>query len=408
MEERIVSALDIGTTKICVVVCKITSLSQVEVLGVGSDFSAGLSKGLIVNVDATVRSITKAVEEAEMMSGYQVGPLYVSISGTQSECVTSKGVIAVSSKGGEISEEDVTRVIGTARSISIPADREILHVIPKEFVVDNQEGIINPIGMYGVRLEADVYLVTCPQTATNNIRRTVEKSGYEVEDIVLQSVASAEATLNEDEKELGAILIDIGGGTTDVVVYTNNSIWQTCTVPYGGNNVTKDISYGLRTSLSSAESIKLRYGCSIESSVDSAEYFSVPLMGGRTPAKVSRRMLCGIIEPRMRELFTLVKSQLDQFGFPEKSVASVVLTGGGSLCEGAIELAESIFDLPVRIGSPRGIVGIVDKVNSPIFSTAVGLARFKSIELEAVGYEDEGEPSGLVGRIRGIFREFFQ
>ena len=405
-DNNIIVSLDIGTTKIGVIIAKVHDDSGLEIIGLGYENSYGLSKGVIVNIDSTVKSIKKAVEEAELMAGVEVQSLTVGIAGGQIEGINSRGVIAVSRKEDEITEDDIARVISTAQSVSIPADREILHVIPQEFIVDDQEGVMNPLGMSGVRLEVEVHLVTCLKSATANITKAVTRAGYLVQEIVLQPIASAEAVLNDDEKELGAIIIDIGGGTTDLLMYIANSIWHTHVISLGGNNVTKDISYGLRTPNTSAEMIKKQYGAADGEVIDENDYFSVPLVGGRPHAKVSRKMLSSIIEPRMEELFNLVKEELDKTDYLSKVAAGVVLTGGASKCEGLVSLVEKILNLPTRVGYPVNVSGLSDKINDPMFATAVGLVRFTAGESEEYRPEVRSNKS-IFSKIGSFFREFF-
>ena len=406
MEDNIIAGLDIGTTKICVIIAKVHEDGKLEIIGLGYESSYGLSKGVIVNIDSTVKSIKKAVEEAELMAGVEIQRLMVGIAGGQIEGINSRGVIAISRKEDEIVEDDIARAISTAQSVSIPADREILHVIPQEFIVDDQEGIMNPLGMSGVRLEVEVHLVTCLKSATANITKAVTRAGYQIEEIVLQPIASAEAVLNDDEKELGSIVIDIGGGTTDLLMYIANSIWHTHVIPLGGNNVTKDISYGLRTPNTSAEMIKKQYGAALGDVIDENDYFSVPLVGGRPNAKVSRKMLSSIIEPRMEELFSLVKEELEKTDYLSKVAAGVVLTGGVSLCEGLVSLAEKVLNLPARVGYPINVAGLSDKIADPMFSTAVGLVRFSAGESEDYRPEVKSNKT-IFSKISGFFREFF-
>lgn len=408
MQETVVASLDIGTTKICVVIAKAYEDKDLEIIGIGYENSYGLNKGVIVNIDSTVRSIRKAVEEAELMAGLEVSNLTVGIAGGQIQSINSRGVIAVSNKEDEISENDIARVISTAQSVSIPTDREILHVIPQEFIVDEQEGIMNPAGMSGVRLEAEVHLVTCLKSATANIRKAVMRAGYEVNEIVLQPIASAEAVLNDDEKELGAVVIDIGGGTTDLLMYIANSIWHTHVIPLGGTNVTKDISYGLRTPNTSAEMIKKQYGASLVEIIDENDYFSVPLVGGRPAAKVSRKMLASIIEPRMEELFLLVREEIEKTDYLSKVAAGVILTGGGSICDGLVPLAERVLNMPARVGHPVNVRGLNDKINNPAFATAVGLTRFTVGENEEYRPELQTSGSRFVSKVGDFFKEFFR
>ena len=406
MQDKVIASLDIGTTKICVVIAKLHENNDLEIIGLGHESSYGLSKGMIINIDSTVKSIKKAVEEAELMAGVEVSGLTVGIAGGQIEGINSRGVIAISRKDAEITEDDIRRVIDTAQSVSIPADKEILHVIPQEFIVDELEGIMDPLGMSGVRLEAEVHLVTCLKSATNNIRKAVTRAGYEVDEIVLQPIASAEAVLNDDEKELGAVVVDIGGGTTDLLMYIGNSIWYTHVIPLGGSNVTKDVSYGLRTPNTSAEMIKKQYGSALGEIIDDNDYFEVPLVGGRPPDKVSRKMLANIIEPRIEELFSMVKEALEKTNYLSKIAAGVVLTGGGSQCEGTVQLVEKVLGQPTRVGSPVNVTGLSDKINDPMFATAVGLARFTA------GENDDYRPgmsasNTIFNKIAGFFKEFF-
>jgi cell division protein FtsA len=382
------------------------------VIGVGVQNSIGLSKGVIVNIESTVNAIKKAVEEAELQAGVEVTQLYVGIAGGQIEGINSRAVIAIAGKAGEseIGEDDISRAIATAQSISLQPTREVLHVIPQEFRVDDQDGILDPRGMSGSRLEVQIHVVTCLKSVTANIRKAVHQAGYEVADIVLQPIASAEAILHEDEKELGALVIDIGGGTTDVLMYIANSIWFTHVVPLGGSNVTRDIAYGLRTPNVSAELIKKQYGSAMEESVDEGEYVSIPLVGDREPVKVKKRAIAQIIEPRMEELFGLVLKAVEKTNYLDKVGAGAVLTGGASLCEGCDQLAEKILKMPVRVGYPKKISGLTDKVSSPIFSTAIGLARYA---LSASGAEHRetresvGPRGGTFRKIGDFFKDFF-
>jgi len=409
MENKIIAALDIGTTKICVIIARCKEDGALEIKGIGLQPSYGLSKGVIVNIDATVNSIKKAVEEAELMAGVEVKELFVGIAGGQVKGINSRGVIAIGGRSdqAEISRDDIARVINTAQSVSIEPDKEIIHVIPQEFIVDNQDGIMDPLGMCGVRLEVEAHMVTCLKSATANIRKAVNRAGYETADIILQPIASAEAILNSDEKELGAIVIDIGGGTTDVVMYIGNSIWFTHVIPLGGNNVTKDISFGLRAPTNSAEIIKKQSGVADESIVDEEDYTSIPRVGGREPIKVSRKTLARIIEPRMAEIFSLAREVLQKTNYMERIHAGIILTGGASLCEGTTELAEKIFDQPVRIGSPVNVSGLKEKVDSPAYATAIGLIRFGANNAEEYRPSVSGSSENIFEKIKLFFREWF-
>lgn len=406
--DEIITALDIGTTKIVVVIARAGSNGELEILGVGNQHSFGLNKGVITNIEKTVNSIQKAVKEAELMAGEQVTMMHVGVAGGHIKSYNSHGVVTFNHKGeeSEITDEDVDRVIQTAQGISLPEDREIIHVIPQMFVVDGQDEILNPRGMSGVRLEVEAHLVTCSKTATNNIRRAVSRAGYEVADIILQPLASAEAVLNDDEKELGAVVIDMGGGTTDAIMYIRNAIWATHVVPLGGNNVTRDISFGLKTPNHSAELIKKQSGVSLKESVEERDCTEIPRVGGRKPVTVQRRTLAEIIEPRMAEIFTLIRDELQASGFSDRIHAGIVLTGGASMCESTDMLAERIFDQPVRVGKPESLSGLQDKVASPVYATAVGLARFG---LENTGaYMPRSEKSeNPFSKIGDFFKSFF-
>ena len=404
--DKIIAGLDIGTTKTCVVIARVKENDGIEIIGTGHCESSGLQKGVIINIDLTVKAIKKAVEEAEMMAGLNVEKLYTGIAGSHVESLNSKGVIAVSGKSGEseISREDIYRVIETAQSISIAPDRKILHVIPQEFIVDDQEGIMDPLGMSGVRLEVEVHLVTVAKAALSNIKRAVERAGYEVADIILQPIASAEAILNQDEKELGSVVIDIGGGTTDVLMYIANSIWYSHVLAVGGNNVTKDIAYGIRTPNVSAEMIKKEHGNALASKVKSTEYVKIPLVGGREPVNISMKMLAEIIEPRMKEIFTMVHDAIEKTGYLEKTAAGVILTGGGSLCKGTDALAERVLNQPVRMGKPSGLSGLSENVENPSYSTSVGLVKFAVNQYENYKVETEkGFLMRLITFIKGFF-----
>ncbi len=386
MDTGIVASLDIGTTKVCVIIARKKADDTLEVIGYGIQSSnALLAKGVIVNIDATVTAIRKAVEEAEMMAGVEVDQLYAGIAGGQIEGLNSKAVIAITGKSGEteITAEDIQRAVSAAQSISIPASREILHVISQEYRVDDQDGIVDPTGMIGTRLEVQVHIVTCLKAATANIRKAVHLAGYEVADIVLQPIASAEAVLGEDEKELGAIVVDIGGGTTDVIMTINNAVWFTHILPIGGSHVTHDIAFGLRTPKMQAELIKKQFGSAMSENVDASDSINVPIVGDQESIKVQKKMLAEIIEPRMEELFTLVLAACQKTAYLDKVGAGVVLTGGASQIEGAAALARKIMKMPVRTGKARRVSGLVDKVSGPEFSTALGLARY------AIGLGDD-------------------
>ncbi len=382
VDNRTVVGLDIGTTKVCAIIGEVGENGVIDIIGVGQAQSEGIRKGVVVNLDATVKSITKAIEEAELMSGTEVRSAYVGIAGGHIKGINSRGVIAVSRNDREITPADVERVIDAARAVSMPMDREVIHVIPQEFIVDEQDGIKDPIGMSGVRLEADVHIVTAAVTSAKNIVTAVNRAGFEVDDIVLEPLASSHAVLTEDEKELGVVLVDIGGGTTDMALFVEGAIWQTAVLGIGGTNVTRDIGVGLRTPVGDAEQIKLRYGCALADLVKQDEEIEVPSVGGRKSKSLPRQVLVEIIQPRMEEIFLLLSREIKKTGYEDLVAGGVVLTGGAAAMEGVQELAERMLDMPVRIGSPKGIAGLVDVVNSPVFSTGVVLVFFGAQQMD--------------------------
>lgn len=410
MNDTIIAGLDIGTTKVCVVVGRRDDAGKLEIMGLGSAPSAGLRKGVVVNIDATVDAIRKAVEEAELMAGVEIADVYVGIAGGHIEGINSRGVIAVSGRSREIAQSDVERVIDAARAILIPGDRHIIHVLPQEFIVDDQEGIKDPIGMCGVRLEAEIHIVTGAVTSSQNIIRSVHRAGLEVNEVVLQPLASANAVLNEDEKEMGCVLIDIGGGTTDVIMYVDGAIWHTGVLGIGGNNVTNDLTVGLRTPNQSAEIIKRKHGCALRSLINPTEMIEVPSTGGRSPRKVPRTFLADVIQPRMEEIFSLVAKEIKMTGYDELVSAGVVITGGAARLEGIAEVGEEIFGMPVRVGIPAGVTGLADMVAGPEYATAVGLNIFGLMDARQNAVRAGGERGVLrqFGRkVKGWFGEFF-
>jgi len=375
-EDEIIVGLDIGTTKVCAIIGQINEYEALDIIGVGVSPSRGLRKGVVVNIESTVNSVATAVEKAELMAGIEVKSVYSGIAGGHIEGINSRGVVAVSSRSKEITEIEVERVIDAAKALALPMEREVIHVIPQEFVVDSQEGIKDPIGMSGVRLEAEVHIVTGAVASAQNIVKSVNRAGYAVNDIVLEPLASALSTLKDDEKELGVVLIDIGGGTTDVLVYLNGSIWHTNVIAMGGNHVTSDISIGLRTPVNAAEEIKKQWGVASSELVEPDEMIEVPNVGGRNPTRIPRQILAEIIQPRMEEIFFLVKSDLEKKDFKDVLSGGVVLTGGASLLEGTDKVAENVFEMPVRFGSPSGVGGLTEEVSSPEFATGVGLIQY--------------------------------
>lgn len=405
----VIVGLDIGTTKIAVIVAQRSVGGRIDIIGTGSHPSKGLRKGVVINIEATVSSIQHAVEEAELMAGCEISSVYAGIAGAHIKGFNSHGIVAVKNK--EVSAKDVERVIDAARAVAIPMDREILHILPQEYVVDEQDGIREPLGMSGVRLEAKVHIVTGSVASAQNIVKSANRVGLNVSDIVLEPIASAEAVLSPEEKELGVAMVDIGGGTTDITVFHAGAIKHTAVLPLGGTHLTNDIAAGLRTPQSAAEDIKRRYGCALSSVVQSSETIEVPSTGGREPRVVSRTVLAEIIQPRMEEILNLVHRELIRSGFDEFLTGGVVLTGGSVLLDGMTELAEQIFHLPVRIGFPTGVGGLVDVVNSPAYATGVGLvlygARVSDNRPAAKAPARQTNSTGLFERVRNRMAEWF-
>jgi len=370
----IIVGLDIGTSKICAIVGALGEENEIDIIGIGIHPSKGLKKGVVVNIDSTVDSIKKAIEEAELMAGIEIDSAYVSITGSHIKGLNSHGIIAIKNK--EVVQSDIERVIDAAKAMAMPFDREIIHVLSQEFVIDEQDGIKDPLGISGVRLEGKVHIVTGAATSLQNIVKCVNKGNIEVKDIVLDQLASSEAVLTPDEQELGVVIVDIGGGTTDIALFYDGSVRHTSVLPIGGNHVTNDIAIGLKTPSVEAEKIKKRYGCAMTSLVKEDETIEVPSVGGRMPRTLSRKILSEIIEPRIKELFTLVKKELLMSGFNELIASGVVITGGAAIMEGMSEIGEQTFELPVRVGMPIGIGGLVDVVNSPMYATGVGLVLY--------------------------------
>jgi cell division protein FtsA len=406
--ENVIAGLDVGTTKICAIMGEINQDQMVDIIGLGTSPSRGLRRGVVVNIDHTVSSIRKAVSDAELMAGCQAETVYAGISGGHIKGINSHGVIAI--KNREVTAVDIDRVIDAARAVAIPTDREVIHILPQEFMVDDQEGIKEPIGMAGVRLEARVHIVTGAVSAAQNIVRCTHRSGLRVQDLVLQQIAAAEAVLSPDEKELGVALVDVGGGTTDVAVFVEGAIRHTAVISVGGDQLTNDVAVGLRTPLAEAERIKKKFGCALGSMVNGEETISVPGVGGRGPRVLSRSVLADIVEPRLEEIFGLARRELEKYNLLSGIASGVVLTGGTVAIEGSCELAEQIFDVPVRLGYPMGISGLVDVVNSPLYATGVGLvlwgARNRDSEFLPL-YPNEGMFDRVVGRMKQWFAEAF-
>ena len=404
--DSIVVGLDIGTTKICAIVGEVKQ-EGLEIIGIGTHPSKGLRKGVVVNIDSTVQSIRKAVEEAELMAGCEINMVYVGIAGGHIKGFNSHGVIAV--KDREIAKADIDRVIEAAQAITIPTDREVIHVIPQEYILDQQDCIQEPLGMSGTRLEAKVHIVTAAVASAQNIVKSVNKAGLAVADIVLQQIASSEAVLGQDERDLGVALVDIGGGTTDIAIYNNGTIKHTAVISLGGNQITGDIAVGIRTPSEEAEKIKKKFGCCMTSMIDKNETIEVPSVGGRKPRIVSRQILGEIIEPRVEELFQLVNQEITKSGYDSVITSGIVLTGGTAIMDGMLELAEQVFNLPVRRGLPTGIGGLVDVVKSPMYSTGVGLVLYGRKHSTMVLFErgDRQIFNKLFDRMRGWVKEFF-
>jgi cell division protein FtsA len=372
-KSELIVGLDIGTTKICTVVGEKTP-DGVDVVGIGTSPSTGLRKGVVVNIEQTVQSIKKALEEAELMAGCEIRSVYAGIAGSHIKGFNSHGVIAV--KGGEVTPKDIERVLDAAKAVAIPLDREVIHILPQEYIVDDQRGIVDPLGMSGVRLEVKVHIVTGAVTSAQNIIRSCHRSGLDVEDIVLESLASSYAVLTDEEREIGVALVDLGGGTSDIAIFHSNSIKHTGVLALGGSNLTSDIAFGLRTPMVAAEKIKIRYGTALADLVKGDEVIEVPSVGGREPRRLTRQVLAEICEPRMEEVLGLIDQELVRSGYKKLIGAGVVLTGGASRIEGLQDLGEQIFNLPTRVAFPKGVGGLRDVVNSPMYATAVGLLHY--------------------------------
>lgn len=402
--DDLIVGLDIGTTKICCVVGEVTE-KGVDVIGVGLHPSVGLRKGVVVNIESTVNSIKKAVEEAEMMAGCEISSVYAGIAGGHIKGINSHGVIAI--KGREVCQQDIDRVVEAARAVAIPLDREVIHTLPQEFIVDEQDGISNPLGMSGVRLEAHVHIVTGAVTSAHNIIKCCNRSGLDVCDIVLESLASAETVLTQEERDLGVALIDFGGGTTDLALFAGDNIKHTAVLALGGNNLTQDIAVGLRTPLAEAEKMKLQYGCCRNALIKKDETIEIPGLGGRRNKILSRQILGEILEPRVEEIFTLVQREILRSGYAESITSGVVITGGSAMLPGIIEMAEDIFNLPARIGYPTEIGGLTDVVNSPSYSTGVGLTLYglKNESSRKFRIRDQNIFNRVVDRMKGWFAE---
>jgi cell division protein FtsA len=407
-KDRYLVGLDVGTSKVCAIVGEALDDGSIDVVGIGVAESRGIRRGVIVNLEAAVESIKKSIEEAELMAGVEIDAVHLSMAGPHIKGFNSRGVIAVAGKSREITRDDVRRAIEAAKAVSLPTGREILHVLPQDFVVDEQDGIGAPVGMTGARLEVNVHIVTSSSTATQNIVSCVNRAGVGVIDTVIEQIAAADAVLTPDEKELGVALVDIGGGTTDIAIYERGSLWHTAVIGVGGDHFTSDIAVGLRMPIPDAEKLKRKCGCALSAMVDEDETMDVASVGGRRSRVMARRILSEILQPRAEEIFHLVWDEIRRAGYEKSLNSGIVLTGGGAILEGMPEIAEQIFDLPIRRGSPTGIGGLADHVSSPAFATPVGLVvygqRNQVVESRTTGV---GAFSRVAGRLRGLFREFF-
>jgi len=406
-DKNLIVGLDIGTSKVVAIVGEITPEGSVDVIGIGSHPSVGLKKGVVVNIESTVHSIQRAVEEAELMAGCQIHSVYTGIAGQHIRSLNSHGIVAI--RDHEVTQSDMDRVIDAAKAVPIPADQKILHILPQQFVIDTQDGIKEPVGMSGVRLEAKVHIVTGSVSAAQNIIKCVRRCGLEVDDIILEQLASSYSVLTEDEKELGVCLIDIGGGTTDIAVFSQGSIRHTAVIPIAGDQVTNDIAVALRTPTQSAEAIKIKYACALSRLADPDETLEVAGAMERPARRLSRMTLAEVAEPRYEELFALVHSELRRHGLEELLGSGIVVTGGSAKMEGVSDLAEEIFRMPVRLGLPRYITGLVDVVRNPIYSTGVGLllyGRQQQLERQINNVTGEGF-NNVFGRMKKWFQGNF-
>jgi len=403
MAKEIIVGLDVGTTKICVIVGEVSEDHRIDIIGVGTHPSHGLKKGMVVNIESTVESIHKAVDEAELMAGVQIEAVYTGIAGGHIRGFNSRGVIAV--KTHEVTRADIARAIETAKAVQIPDDREILHVIPQEFIVDAQDGIKDPLGMSGVRLEADVHIITGAVTAAQNIEKSIHRAGLRRVDMVLQPLASSEAVLTLEEKEMGVAMVDIGGGTTDLAIFVDGNVRHSAVIAIGGHHFTNDIAIGLRTPPAEAEKIKIKYGCADIEKVRETEMLEVPGIGGRPSRTLSRQVLCEIIQPRAEEVFALVSQEIEKMGYQEKITSGAVITGGMASMPGMMEVAERMIACPSRIGRPTGVGGLIDVVYNPMYATGVGLLLYAVRNRDKTEVRQAGTGQ-VFARIRHRMREW--
>lgn len=385
-----IAALDVGSTKIAFIIA-VPTPTGVDVVGVGNVPNHALRKGVVVDIEATTEAIKKARDEAELMAGFSVDEVLVGISGSHLKSFDSKGIVAIADR--EVSQSDVDRVVEAAKTVAVPADRQVLHVLPREFKIDDQDGIRDPIGMAGVRLEASVHIVTGGFTAIQNLTKCAERAGLKIKEFVLESLASSYSVLSQDEKTLGAVVVDMGGGTSDILIYTQGSVAYSASLPIGGTHVTNDVAMGLRTPHSNAEALKKKFGCALASLVDPQETVEVEGVGGRQERTVLRQYLCEVIEPRVEETLNFINNEIQRSGLSPLVGSGIVITGGGSLLDGLIELGEFVFDMPVRRGLPRLMGGLTDAVKSPVYANSLGLV-FYSISKNPPRFAEQ-KPEGL-------------
>lgn len=397
--------LDIGTSKVVAIVGELSPEGELSVVGIGSHKSVGLKKGVVVNIESTVQSIQRAIEEAELMAGCSIHSVYAGIAGSHIRSMNSHGIVAI--KDREVFNQDLDRVIDAAQAVAIPADQKILHILPQEYLIDDQEGVKEPMGMSGVRLEAKVHLVTCAVNAAQNIEKCIKRCGLEVDDIILEQLASSYSVLTEDEKELGVCIVDIGGGTTDIAIFTEGAIRHTGVIPIAGDQVTNDIAMALRTPTQYAEELKIKYACALAKLTGAEETIKVPSVGERPARDLSRQSLAEVVEPRYEELFNLIQAELRRSGFEDMVAAGIVLTGGTSKMEGVVELAEEIFHMPVRLGSPQSVRGLKDIMNNPIYSTGVGLLIYGAQQQSATHKQSKQASQGAFEKLKAWWQRNF-
>lgn len=396
MDKNLIVGLDIGTTKIAALVGEVASDGFIEIIGVGTHPSRGLKRGVVVNIEATVQSIQRAIEEAELMAGCEIRSAYTGIAGSHIRSINSHGIVAI--RDNEVGEPDIDRVIDAAKAVAIPADQKILHILPQEFIIDNQEGIREPVGMSGVRLEAKVHIVTGAVSAAQNIVKCVQRCGLEIDDIILEQLASSHSVLTDDEKDLGVCMIDIGGGTTDIAIFTDGAIRHTAVIPIAGDQVTNDIAVALRTPTNNAEEIKIKHSSAVLHSVKPEETIEVSSVARRPSRLLSKKALAAVVGARYEELFALVQAELKRSGYEDFIASGIVLTGGASSVDGVLELAESVFQMPVRIGLPQHVRGLRDVLHNPVFSTGVGLLLY------GLQHRSEGRSEHVVGDgVKGLW-----